>query len=51
MYSCLSLSLFVQDQFAKEHLKKLKDPFSVYHCHTIMSCTKTCPKVREALRE
>merc|ERR1712220_24199 len=20
------------------------DPFSVYRCHTIMNCTKTCPK-------
>merc|ERR1712241_168797 len=23
---------------------KLRDPFSVYRCHTIMNCTKTCPK-------
>merc|ERR1711908_189285 len=25
-------------------LDKLRDPFSVYRCHTIMNCTKTCPK-------
>merc|ERR1712241_143869 len=23
---------------------KLRDPFSVYGCHTIMNCPKTCPK-------
>nr|QSX72237.1 succinate dehydrogenase complex iron sulfur subunit B [Halisarca dujardinii] len=33
-----------RDQFTKERLEKLKDPFSVYRCHTIMNCTKTCPK-------
>lgn len=22
----------------------MKDPFSVYRCHTIMNCTRTCPK-------
>uniref|UniRef100_A0A6P4EUC8 Succinate dehydrogenase [ubiquinone] iron-sulfur subunit, mitochondrial n=1 Tax=Drosophila rhopaloa TaxID=1041015 RepID=A0A6P4EUC8_DRORH len=27
-----------------ERLSKLKDPFSVYRCHTIMNCTRTCPK-------
>jgi len=27
-----------------ERLDKLRDPFSVYRCHTIMNCTKTCPK-------
>merc|ERR1712029_650328 len=27
-----------------ERLGKLRDPFSVYRCHTIMNCTKTCPK-------
>jgi succinate dehydrogenase/fumarate reductase-like Fe-S protein len=26
-------------------LQKLSDPFSVMSCHTIMNCTKTCPKV------
>jgi succinate dehydrogenase (ubiquinone) iron-sulfur subunit len=33
-----------RDQFTKERLEKLKDPFSLYRCHTIMNCTKTCPK-------
>ena len=28
----------------QERLEKLADPFSVYRCHTIMNCTKTCPK-------
>jgi len=27
-----------------ERLDSLRDPFSVYRCHTIMNCTKTCPK-------
>lgn len=33
-----------RDQSKKERLKKLSDPFSVMSCHTIMNCTKTCPK-------
>merc|ERR1712131_107739 len=27
-----------------ERLDRLRDPFSVYRCHTIMNCIKTCPK-------
>nr|AIX97479.1 succinate dehydrogenase [ubiquinone] iron-sulfur subunit [Ceratosolen solmsi]AIX97509.1 iron sulfur protein [Ceratosolen solmsi] len=27
-----------------KRLNKLKDPYSVYRCHTIMNCTRTCPK-------
>merc|ERR1712166_1509688 len=30
-------------QIAKR-LENLDDPFKVYRCHTIMNCTKTCPK-------
>ncbi|GAB1865271.1 Succinate dehydrogenase [ubiquinone] iron-sulfur subunit, mitochondrial [Camponotus japonicus] len=33
-----------RDTQANERLEKLKDPFSVYRCHTIMNCTRTCPK-------
>jgi len=33
-----------RDHHTEERLDKLKDPFSVYRCHTIMNCTKTCPK-------
>lgn len=33
-----------RDHRTKERLEKLADPFSVYRCHTIMNCTKTCPK-------
>jgi len=33
-----------RDEHTAERLDKLKDPFSVYRCHTIMNCTKTCPK-------
>ena len=29
---------------ARERLQQLEDPFKLYRCHTIMNCTKTCPK-------
>jgi len=35
----------VQDEAKEERLSKLRDPFSMYRCHTIMNCTKACPKV------
>jgi succinate dehydrogenase/fumarate reductase-like Fe-S protein len=35
-----------RDEATAERLNKLKDPFSVYRCHTILNCTKTCPKVK-----
>lgn len=34
-----------RDETTTERLNRLKDPFSVYRCHTIMNCTKTCPKI------
>jgi len=33
-----------RDDATESRLNRLKDPFSVYRCHTIMNCTKTCPK-------
>merc|ERR1712062_844500 len=33
-----------RDKQQSARLDKLRDPFSVYRCHTIMNCTKTCPK-------
>merc|ERR1711963_856220 len=33
-----------RDEQQAARLYKLRDPFSVYRCHTIMNCTKTCPK-------
>lgn len=33
-----------RDEKTADRLNKLKDPFSVYRCHTIMNCTRTCPK-------
>lgn len=33
-----------RDEKTEERLKRLSDPFSVYRCHTIMNCSKTCPK-------
>ena len=33
-----------RDEFTGERLDSLEDPFRLYRCHTIMNCTKTCPK-------
>ena len=33
-----------RDNNKKERLEMLKDKFKLYRCHTIMNCTKTCPK-------
>jgi len=33
-----------RDDYTEERLKELDDPFKVYRCHTIMNCSKTCPK-------
>jgi len=33
-----------RDEAAGERLDQLQDPFRLYRCHTIMNCTKTCPK-------
>src|SRR5262249_25584944 len=27
-----------------ERLDALEDPFRLYRCHTILNCTRTCPK-------
>jgi succinate dehydrogenase and fumarate reductase iron-sulfur protein len=33
-----------RDEFTGERLDALEDPFKLYRCHTIMNCTRTCPK-------
>ena len=33
-----------RDQRTGERLDRLEDPFRLYRCHTIMNCTRTCPK-------
>jgi len=33
-----------RDEDTGERLDQLEDPFRLYRCHTIMNCTKTCPK-------
>lgn len=33
-----------RDDATGERLDALEDPFRLYRCHTIMNCTKTCPK-------
>ncbi len=33
-----------RDEATGERIDQLEDPFRLYRCHTIMNCTKTCPK-------
>ena len=33
-----------RDEMTKERLEDLDDAFKLYRCHTIMNCSKTCPK-------
>ena len=33
-----------RDKDTKERVEMLNDAFKLYRCHTIMNCTKTCPK-------
>ncbi|XP_051058002.1 LOW QUALITY PROTEIN: succinate dehydrogenase [ubiquinone] iron-sulfur subunit, mitochondrial-like [Phodopus roborovskii] len=33
-----------REDFTEERLAKQQDPFSLYHCHTMVNCTRTCPK-------
>jgi succinate dehydrogenase (ubiquinone) iron-sulfur subunit len=33
-----------RDDYTKERLESLDDAFKLYRCHTIMNCSKVCPK-------
>ena len=33
-----------RDEFTKERLEFLHDTFKLYRCHSIMNCSRTCPK-------
>ena len=33
-----------RDEATGERLDDLEDPYKLYRCHTIMNCTRTCPK-------
>ena len=33
-----------RDEDTGDRLDDLEDPFKLYRCHTIMNCTRTCPK-------
>ena len=34
-----------RDDYLYERLAHMQNSWSVYKCHTIMNCTKSCPKV------
>ena len=45
--SCLQADRWVEDsrdERTGERLDELEDPFRLYRCHTILNCTKACPK-------
>lgn len=33
-----------RDQFGPQRREQLQNKMSIYRCHTIMNCSKTCPK-------
>jgi succinate dehydrogenase / fumarate reductase iron-sulfur subunit len=33
-----------RDEATGKRLDDLEDPFRLYRCHTILNCTRTCPK-------
>lgn len=33
-----------RDTLTRQRLQELQDPFKLFRCHTIMNCSKTCPK-------
>ena len=33
-----------RDERTQERLEALDDSFKLFRCHTIMNCSKTCPK-------
>uniref|UniRef100_A0A7C9E1P6 Succinate dehydrogenase [ubiquinone] iron-sulfur subunit, mitochondrial n=2 Tax=Opuntia streptacantha TaxID=393608 RepID=A0A7C9E1P6_OPUST len=33
-----------RDEYTKERLDAINDEFKLYRCHTIMNCTRACPK-------
>ena len=33
-----------RDEATEERLDNLEDPFRLYRCHTILNCTRTCPR-------
>ena len=43
-YSKLTDLLLTAEIKKKREVNFLKDKFKLYRCHTIMNCTKTCPK-------
>ncbi len=34
----------MQDSYGEARKEKLQNEFSMYRCHTIFNCSRTCPK-------
>ena len=34
----------MQDSYGTQRKEKLQNELSLYRCHTIFNCTRTCPK-------
>ncbi|KIH43042.1 hypothetical protein ANCDUO_26964 [Ancylostoma duodenale] len=44
MYIKVKWIIDSRDDYPMERLHRMHDHYSAYKCHTIMNCTKTCPK-------
>jgi len=47
LYECILCACWLidsRDEATGERLDNLEDPFRLYRCHTIMNCSKACPK-------
>ena len=40
-----------RDEATGERLDNLEDPFRLYRCHTILNCSKACPKSLNPAKE
>jgi succinate dehydrogenase / fumarate reductase iron-sulfur subunit len=40
-----------RDEATGDRLDNLEDPFRLYRCHSIMNCSKACPKALNPAKE
>ena len=41
---CGAYSEYVQDSYTAHRKEKMQNELSMYRCHTIFNCSRTCPK-------